>query len=289
MTKKLAFVLGSGGARGALQAGAIRALFEAGYYPDLVTGSSIGAANGAFLAVHGYDPQGVDQLIQTWERTVDRDLLPTNLWWQMMQAFFNRPRNSSRTRIREFAIENGITPDLRFKHLQGIKFFPVAADLDAGCPVILGLDPEESVLESVLASMALPPWVTPVEKNGHHLMDGAAVSGLPIEAALLQGADEIIALDLLDSADGEAAGLPSPAGSLQNFFMKLDKTVEGRQRELEIELAEARGVPVRRISLTGETPVPIWDFRRSPELVRRGYELARQAAAGWRDGLSALE
>jgi NTE family protein len=276
MKKKLAFVLGSGGSRGAMQVGAIQALFEAGYQPDLVTGSSIGAANGAYLAVHGYNRQGIEKLKHVWETTVSQDLLPTNLWWQVMQAFFRRTRGFSQQRIREFAIANGLTPDLRFKDLQKVKLYPVAADLDADCPVIFGLDPEESVLESVLTSMALPPWIAPVEKNGHYLVDGGAVSNLPIEAALLQGATEIIALDLFDTADGKGGGR-----GLGNFLLKLDKTVENRHKRLEIELAKARGVPVRRISLTGVNPIPLWDFRQSEALIERGYQLARRAIDRW--------
>jgi len=42
--RTLAFALG-GGARGALQAGALRALLEAGIRPDLLAGTSIGAVN----------------------------------------------------------------------------------------------------------------------------------------------------------------------------------------------------------------------------------------------------
>ena len=53
MEKCLAFVLGGGGARGALQVGAFRALFEAGYQPDLLVGTSIGAVNAAGLAIVG--------------------------------------------------------------------------------------------------------------------------------------------------------------------------------------------------------------------------------------------
>jgi predicted patatin/cPLA2 family phospholipase len=49
MEKCLAFVLGGGGVRGALQVGALRALFEANYQPDLLVGISIGAANAAGL------------------------------------------------------------------------------------------------------------------------------------------------------------------------------------------------------------------------------------------------
>src|SRR5215472_16356874 len=60
-----AFVLSGGGARGALQVGAVRALLEAGIRPDVVVGTSIGAWNGALLA---RDPTraGVDAIAQAW-------------------------------------------------------------------------------------------------------------------------------------------------------------------------------------------------------------------------------
>src|SRR5258708_23131097 len=45
-----AFVLSGGTARGALQVGALRALFERDIRPDVIIGTSIGAWNGAWLA-----------------------------------------------------------------------------------------------------------------------------------------------------------------------------------------------------------------------------------------------
>ena len=274
--KQLAFVLSGGGSRGAMQAGALRALLEAGYQPDLITGTSIGAANGAFLAVHGFTPQGIQKLEKMWAATVDQDLLPTNLWWQTMRTFFKRPVGFSQDRIREFAIAAGLAPNLRFQDLTGIRFFPVAADLNSGRPVVFGTHPEECVLGSVLASMSLPPWLAPRQEDGRYLMDGGAVSNLPIQAALEQGATEIIALDLFDPDE-----VSDDSAGLKGFLLKLDKTVESRQAELEIELAKARGVPVRQITLASEKPVPLWDFRSSIELIERGYQLAQQAAAEW--------
>ncbi len=278
MKKKLAFVLGGGGSRGSLQAGALRALIEAGYSPDLVTGTSIGAANGAFMSVHGFNVEGVQRLEQIWRATVDKDLLPTDLWRQFMRTFFQRSNTKgfSQDRIREFAISNGLTPDLRFKDLQAVEFHPVATDLNAGSPVIFGLNPEELVLDCVLASMTLPPWLAPFEMEERYLMDGGAVSNLPIEAALQTGATEVIALDLQDPNEVDSA-----KRGLGDFFLKLDKTVESRQTQLEIELSEARGVPVRRIVLTGEKPVPLWDFTQSVGLIERGYQLTQQAMAAW--------
>jgi NTE family protein len=277
INKQLAFVLGGGGSRGALQVGAMRALLEAGYQPDLVTGTSIGAANGAFLAVNGFTSEGIAKLEKVWRDTVNQDLLPTNLWRQTMQVFMGRSKGHPQQRIREFAISNGLTPDLRFKDLQPVKLFPVAADLNSGNAVVFGADPEGLVLDSIFASMALPPWITPAKMDGRLLMDGGAVSNLPIEAALKQGATEMIALDLLDPSEPDTS-LPG----IGDFLLKLDKTVEYRQEHLEMELAAARGVPVKHIILTVEKPVPLWDFRYSVELIDRGYKLTQQAIAAWK-------
>ena len=51
----LAFVLGGGGGRGALQVGALRALLEAGLQPDLLVGTSAGAVNATYLAMRGFN------------------------------------------------------------------------------------------------------------------------------------------------------------------------------------------------------------------------------------------
>jgi hypothetical protein len=40
-------------------------------------------------------------------------------------------------------------------------------------------------------------------------------------------------------------------------------------------------VPVRRIALIGEQPVPLWDFRNTSQLIARGQMLAEKAIAGW--------
>jgi NTE family protein len=275
--KQLAFVLGGGGSRGALQVGALRALVEAGYQPDLVTGTSIGAANGAFLAVNGYTLDGITKLEEIWQKTVANDLMPANMWWQTMQLFFHKPNGHPVNKIRDFAIENGITPDLRFSDLDSAFLYPVAADLNSGKPVVFGVDPDEFVLDSILASMALPPWMVPVEKDEQYLMDGSAVSNLPIEAALQQGATEIIALDLLDPEEEDDSVTPG----IRPFLWKLNRTVEVRQLELEKKLAEANGVEVKHILLTSEPWVPMWDFRKSIELMEHGYSITMKAMETW--------
>src|SRR5215472_421097 len=72
-----AFVLAGGGARGALQVGALRALLEHGDSPDVVVGTSIGAWNGACLALRP-TIEGVEWLTDAWLSTNANRLLLGN-------------------------------------------------------------------------------------------------------------------------------------------------------------------------------------------------------------------
>jgi NTE family protein len=271
----MAFVLGGGGARGALQVGALRALLEAGYKPDLLVGTSIGAVNAAYLALHGLRLSSVDGLEAAWHVAAAADLLPSNYLWLTVRALFYR-EGPSLHRMREFIIGQGLSPEMRFGDIRGVRLIAVAVDLNSGRVVPFGADPRQSVLEGVLASTALPPWVRPLHIDGQWLMDGGAVCNLPIEVALGQGAGEIIALDLSDPRRDDAGGQ-----GFGPFLQKLLLTVEQRQTELELALAAARRVRVRRICLCGERLVPLWDFQHTDELIAYGYAVTCQAIGAW--------
>ncbi|MCE5206839.1 MAG: hypothetical protein LLG42_00850, partial [Chloroflexi bacterium] len=178
--------------------------------------------------------------------------------------------------VAKFLVSKGITPDLRFGQITNVRLGLIGADLDTGEPVIYGQHSEQSVLEGVLASTALQPWFAPIEKDGHSIVDGGAVSCLPIEPAMTLGATEIIALDLND-----------PNGMLdvdnhQNQYMeKIVYSVTHRQTVVETALAAERKVTVQHILLKSSPPVPIWDFSKHRELVQIGYEMARHSIASW--------
>lgn len=269
MDKQTAFVLGGGGARGALQVGALRALCERGYRPDLVIGTSAGAINAAYIALHGFSANGINRLAEAWDRAGETELLPANYIRQTLRAMLRAAPAGPAQRLREFFVANGITPDLAFADVQQPKLIIVSSDLNTGKPVLHGLDLGDNILDALLASTALPPWVMPKKMKGQYLMDGAVVSSLPIEPALQAGATDIVALDLMDARD--------PFGEAQGFGLLVNKmayAVEQRQVDLELKLAQARGVPVLYMDLTAEQLVAIWDFQHTAQLIARGYELA---------------
>ncbi len=276
--EKLAFVLGGGGARGALQVGALRALLEADIRPGLVTGTSIGALNAAFLGLHGFSAASLDALTEVWREAATADLLPANYLWLTVRTLFGRGGGHLEDRILPFLTAHGLDPELRFRDLTGVPVRLVAADLNSYRPRVYGADPEESVLAAVLASAALPPWIHPLTQENHLLLDGGFVSNVPIEAALAAQATRLIVLDISDPR--AFLGNLEPGG-FAAWFEKLASTILQRQIDLELALAAAHKVPVLHLQLRFEHPVAIWDFSHTEELIAAGYALARAEIAHW--------
>jgi NTE family protein len=272
MDKKLAFVLSGGGSRGALQVGALYALLEYGLQPDLIIGVSIGAANAAFVALNGFSRDSLDRLTAAWHSAGSSELMPANYVWLTVRAMLNRSSSDPSHRVRDFFIHHGLTPDLAFTDTTHPNLVIVSADLNTGKPILHGTMPDDKILDAVLLSSALPPWFMPVRKQDRYLMDGAVVSNLPVEPAISLGASEIVALDLIDGREIVAAG-----EGVRGFFSRLIYSVGRRQSDLELQLAQARGIPLLYLCLTGESPVQIWDFSHTDDLIDQGHEIARQA------------
>lgn len=75
-----AFYLQGGGAKGAFQGGAIKALYEKGIEPDIVSGTSIGAINSYFLM------QGnVDELEAMWNSIEEGDFKGPDPWEKVVE------------------------------------------------------------------------------------------------------------------------------------------------------------------------------------------------------------
>ncbi len=265
----MAFVLGGGGARGALQVGALRALVEMGIVPDMLVGTSIGAVNASFFALWGTDVEALERMERAWlgaadERWMDRHLGPLTL-----RVLLRRPSERTRQRLAELFASQGLTAELTFSQVRHARLALIGADLESGEPVVYGKDPSQPVLDALFASMALPPWFAPVENDGQFVVDGGALCNVPIEPAMAMGATEIIALDLDDPN--------MVSGNERPLFRRMEQLVYAlsrRHTELESALAEARGVRVHRIELRTPTPTPIWDFGNCEESIRIGYEIA---------------
>ncbi len=269
--QRWAFVLGGGGARGALQVGALRALLEHEIVPQLLAGTSAGALNAAAWARYGVDANGLDRLEQAWRDASETALLPARTWRAVTRSLFRRARLEQQARLRTFLIEHGLPPELRFADIQEVDVRLVTADILSHKMVVYGERAEDRVLEGLLASTALLPWLPLVEVDDRALMDGGIVSNVPVQVALDWGATHIVALDVYD----DRIVTPDQRGTAA-LLLHVSDTVSRRHLELERALAEARGVPLTYVHLQAPRPVPMWDFGDTEALLAAGY---RQMAA----------
>ncbi|MDI6694309.1 MAG: patatin-like phospholipase family protein [Anaerolineales bacterium] len=277
MEKCLAFVLGGGGGRGSMQIGALRALFEAGYKPDLLVGTSIGAVNAAGLAFWGTNQDGITALELAYQKMEEGHLMDQRPDQLAFHALSGRPNRRASQRIADLAISMGITSDIRFSQAPHARLAMIGTDLETGKTVVYGQDLSQSVLDGLLASTAIPPWFAPVEKDAQLIIDGGILSNLPIEPALTLGATDVIALDLMN----DPASLHENIIGASQQFEKVIFAVLQRQAYVESALAEAQRVPVHYLQLRSSPPIPIWDFSNYRELIKIGYDIACHEIAGW--------
>ncbi len=209
MSNKIALVLAGGGSLGSYQVGAIEALEELGYKFDIVTGTSIGAMNGAFVC-NGQ----TDKLRKLWE-----DITPEQVMKNGINLSVRELGASPKT---TFAVNFG---KWGFKYLTGgrvgadispfkeycknaldvdaclaskVKFGIVTTSFPSMSVVDIDMNraPKDLYLPFLHASSACFP-IFPIEKIGKKkFVDGFYNDNLPIRLAFTMGADEIVAIDM---------------------------------------------------------------------------------------------
>jgi len=200
----LVFVLGGGGAIGAYQAGALLALAEAGLVPDAVVACSAGALNGAFYAA---DPSAdrARALVSFWQAPEPRAVLAPSL----ASRFRGLPAllRHGQALLDPRPLRSMLSCRLD-AHDLGELAVPLTVTttcLDCGSAVHHSKGP---LLETLMASCALPGLLPPVELAGGHMhIDGGVVCGVPLQPALdLAGPDDTVLV--LDAGLAPVTGVP---------------------------------------------------------------------------------
>ena len=186
---KTAFVLSGGGPLGAMQVGALRATFEAGLRPDLIVGTSVGALNSAIVA---FDPtlDGVTTLEKMWRTMTDGDLFPGGRfrasWARMLVRGDKIFENSGIKRIVQSRIG-----DARFEDAQ-MPLGVVATDLESGSEKVFT---SGSLMDPLLASIAMPGIFPPVVIDGVKYTDGGVSNNVPLAPAVEMGATTVYVMN----------------------------------------------------------------------------------------------
>lgn len=270
MKECITFVLGGGGSRGALQVGALKALLENGIKPDLLVGSSIGAVNAAGLALWGVNFDAIGKMENAWHEIADAQILDPRITRLLIKTMVGYQNGRTRKKVEEFFVSKGFLQDLRFKAITQVKLALIGSDIESGQVVIFGKNSNDQILEGILSSISLPPWFSPYQIDERIMVDGGALSNVPIEPAIQLGATEIYALDLDDPTL-----LSQDDHSFSDYCLKYFYALNRRHVYLEMLLAKEKGIPVHRFTFEGATKKPIWDFSDEKRLIEIGYQITK--------------
>ena len=272
-----AFVLAGGGSFGAVQVGMLRALHEHGLQPDLVTGSSVGAINGAFYA-GAPGAEGIETLAALWRGLRRRDVFPFNAA-RLLRAALNRNSLVEPTGLRRL-----LRAHLPYRMLEdsAIPMHVVATDLLTGATVRLSTG---TAVEAVLASCAIPGIYPPVRIGDRQLIDAAVASNTPIRAAVELGATRLIVLPTRFACPL----VGPPRGSFDAAFHAMDLVViQQLMQDTERYSSRAEIITVPPICPQAVAP---YEFSRAGELIDAAARSTRQwlASAGLRTDDSARD
>jgi NTE family protein len=275
------FVLSGGGALGALQVGALRALLEKKVQPDMVVGCSAGALNASFLA-RGVNAEQVERAADVWRAVTTQIVYPGGRLGSLWRVVSGQDSLHDNRRFYSFLQEVGCTPALTFGASTVAPLYVTATNLRTGMLHVFGDNPNDRILDALMASTALTPMHPPWEINGERYVDGGTVTPLPLRVALDRGATEIWALHTEGVPESTA---PKPVRGVTAIIGRALDTMLNLQVQHDLHLAEdARRVNLHHIHLITPRPMSGADFSHADELIDAGYAqaveyLAHQAAA----------
>ena len=177
--KDVALVLSSGGARGLAHIGAIEEFEAQGYRITSIAGCSMGALIGGVYAT------GKLAEFREWMKTIDKKKM-----MELTDFSFSLNHVAKGTRIIGAIME--FVPDVAIEDLP-IPYCAVATDWKSGREVVFR---EGSLFEAIRASISLPSFYEPVQRDGMILIDGGVTNPIPMNRVVRHEGDILVGIDV---------------------------------------------------------------------------------------------
>ncbi|MBK5330796.1 MAG: patatin-like phospholipase family protein [Ilumatobacteraceae bacterium] len=254
--QRVAFVLSGGGSLGAMQAGQLLAMFEAGITPDLVIGVSAGALNGAAVA---YDPSiaAAEQLATIWQ-SLDRDYIfrgsRVERAWHVLRGHPNLYRSDGLVDL-----VNRFLPVNNLSELS-TPFEACTVNIDDARLDFHSTGDPRKVL---VASASLPGVFRPVVINGSRHVDGGIAATLPVQRAHDLGATTIFAFDCRAGTKHQLAADLSALGVLTSSIAVTREILTPSHDHLNVVCLPAPDV----------SGIGLFDFSQGSRLIAEGHDM----------------
>lgn len=233
-------VLSGGGARGFAHVGVLKALNEAGIFPDVIAGTSAGAIVGALYA-DGYTP---DEIM----------VLMNSRHW----ITFMRPSVSKTGLLQISGVQKILKENLRAKTFEDlkIKLFVTATDYNNGKAVYFS---QGDLVKKVIASASIPVLFKPVIIDGITYFDGGVLDNLPIQP--IEKKCRVIIGSYVNPTGPEKKFSSLVHIAERTFLLNLSKEVLNKVEKFDLLIAP-----------TELKNYPVLDPEKAKEVFKIGYE-----------------
>ncbi len=264
--KKIALVLGGGGARGYAHIGVLKSLEERNIRPEAIAGCSMGGIVGALIAA-GHDHRrilGIVESIKPW-RLLDRSRMGALIGGRGMAHEMEKYLPKT------------------FEDLE-IPLAVTTVDLQAGKLAVFTSGP---LHPAVRGTSSLPGIISPEKHDGRYLIDGGLLNNLPVDVVHSLSNAPVVAVDVASPPDRRI-----PVG--EPLLKRTKYVLKGKTRPLTFELfMKAFDIPAAmlteaRLALNPpdvlirpqlDPDLKTEDMNRYGEAVEAGYEAAEAALA----------
>ncbi len=248
---KIGLALGSGGAKGFAELGALKAFEEAGIEFDVISGSSIGSIIGAFYA-DGYSVTDITEMI----KSINPGSIMNGILMNMDMT----------------GLKNVIDRELGEKNIEELKkpFCAVATEIESSQDKAFT---SGNTAIALCASASIPPFFKPVFIDGVRYVDGAFSNSIPADYLRKMGADYVVGIDL------------STRDSKPNLLTKIFPTYESK-----VEIPWQKGYDNSDVMLHPDlTGFKSTSFKSANQMYEIGYRHALSFVPKIKEDLSRLK
>ncbi len=281
MEHKVALVLASGGCRGLAHIGAIEVLEERGYRITSVAGCSMGSLIAGIYAC------GKLQEAKEWFMTIDRRRI-----FELTDVSVSLNSLVKGQRVLDAIKE--FVPDRNIEDLP-IPVSLVATDVIHNREVVME---SGSLFDAIRASISIPVFFQPVEKDDMLLIDGGVLNALPLNRVRRHDGDILAAMNISapDELLPEEYERPQLPEFIENwdFVSRMMNRREEESRKVQLSYSSllsrmtdimiqnntvlmSRMIPVDILAEMPMNAYPTFAYDKAEEIIRKGRELMSDA------------
>lgn len=241
---KTGLVLSGGGTRGFAHLGVIAALYERGIRPDVISGTSVGAIVGAFIA-GGKSPEEILKIFHK--------------GWFFKYTNLHIPLDGM---LKLNGLKEVIQNEISYKNIEDlpVPFFVSVSNLNSGKVEYKNKGPLD---KTILASSSIPVLFSPVEIDGQKYVDGGLLDNIPVEP-IKNSCEQIVAVNI------------SPLNSREKFKNLIQIATRTFYMSVNANMNEVKKYSSVYIEPEGIDTYDILSLSHAQELYELGYQSVKE-------------